>query len=71
MLNDSRATIAVVEDHYLDRILAVAGDLTFLRTLVIRGKADPAGAASRSFQVVPFGELETAAAQSPVVVAPR
>jgi carnitine-CoA ligase len=70
VLNDSGATIAVVEDRYLDRILAVAGDLAFLRTLVIRGKADPAGAASRSFRVVPFGELEAVAAQSPAVVAP-
>jgi carnitine-CoA ligase len=68
LLNDSGAAVAVVEDRYVERVLAVAGELTSLRTLVVRGDATTGGAAGR-FRVVPFAELE-GPAQPPVRSAP-
>ncbi|MGZ4641737.1 MAG: AMP-binding protein [Blastococcus sp.] len=57
VLNDSGATVAIVEDHYVERLLAVADDLTSLTTLVVRGDDVPAGT-STTFRIVPFAELE-------------
>ena len=67
VLNDSGAGLIVVEDHYADRLAAVAGDLTSLRTVVVRGDAAAAvsaGLASR-FRVVPLGELESHGTAAP------
>jgi carnitine-CoA ligase len=57
LLNDSGAAVAVVEDRYVERVLAVAGELTALRTLVVRGDAGAAAAAAGRFRVVPFADL--------------
>ena len=73
VLNDSGAKVLVVDDGYLERVAAVAGDLTALRTLVVRGRAPgaPPPAALAKLAVVPFGELEAAAALSPAAVSHR
>lgn len=66
VLGDSGAGVAVVEDRYVDRVLAVAGDLPALHALVVRGDAAAADAAAGRLRVVPFAELEVAAPQPPV-----
>jgi carnitine-CoA ligase len=71
LLNNSEAGILVIEDRYLDRLAAVAGELTHLRTVVVRGDlgaADPALAAR--FRVLPFGDLEAHPALAPARVGP-
>ena len=67
ILNDSQAAVAVVEDGYLDRLAAIAGDLTSLRTIVLRGDAARAGGLADRFRVMPFAELRSAgsAARAP------
>ncbi|XP_021300481.1 uncharacterized protein LOC110428885, partial [Herrania umbratica] len=59
VLNDSRASTLVVEDAYVERIARVAGDLTALRTLVVRG--DPAAAEGLPLRVVGLDEVVSAA----------
>ena len=68
VLNDSGAKVAVVEERYVERVVAVADELTTLRTLVVRGDVDAVSATA--FRVVPFAELDAAAAASPVHCAP-
>jgi carnitine-CoA ligase len=71
MLNNSEAEVFVVEDRYLDRLAAVTGDLTSLRTVVVRGDmgaVDPALASH--FRVLPFGDIEAHAGLTPVRVGP-
>ncbi len=63
VLNDSAAATLVVEDAYVERVARVAGDLTALRTLVVRG--DTAAADGLGLRAVPFDEL-TAADPAPV-----
>jgi crotonobetaine/carnitine-CoA ligase len=70
VLNDSGAAVLVTEDRYVERIMAVAGDLTSLRTLVVRGDAAAADAAARRFRVVPFGEAEAAPPLPPAPAGP-
>jgi crotonobetaine/carnitine-CoA ligase len=72
VLNDSGAAVAVVEDRYVERILAVADALTSLRTLVVRGDSDSAGSGvpAGRFRVVAFDEVEAATAGAPAPVAP-
>lgn len=70
VLNDSGAAVAVVEGRYVERILAVADELTSLRTLVVRGDAAAADEARHRFRVVPFGEVESTTPGSPVPVGP-
>ncbi|MBN9099909.1 MULTISPECIES: AMP-binding protein [unclassified Pseudonocardia] len=69
VLNDSAASTLVVDDAYVERVARIAGDLTALRTLVVRG--DPAAADGMGdrpgLRVVAFDELTTAA---PAPVAP-
>jgi carnitine-CoA ligase len=65
VLNDSGAAVAVVEDRYFDRVLAVADELTALTTLVVRGDPAAADAARGRLRAVPFGEL-AAPAGTPV-----
>lgn len=69
VLNDSGAEVAVVDARYVERIVAIADDLTSLRTLVVRGDEFPA-AAARRFRLVPFAELDSGKAVSPVRSAP-
>ena len=57
VLNDSQAGVAVVEDGYLDRLAAIAGDLTSLHTIVVRGDPARAGTRAQRFRVMPFAEL--------------
>ncbi|TCP56898.1 crotonobetaine/carnitine-CoA ligase [Tamaricihabitans halophyticus] len=66
VLNDSGAGVLILEDHYVPRVLAVAAELTALHTLVVRGDLDRAADARKRFRVVPFDELDTAAAGAPV-----
>lgn len=66
VLNDSGAQMAVVEDRYLERIAAVADDLTSLRTLVVRGSAEPSPALRRRFRIVPLADLDDGTSASPV-----
>jgi crotonobetaine/carnitine-CoA ligase len=71
MLNNSDSEVLVVEDHYLDRLAAVANELTSLRTVVVRGDlgaADPA--LTSRFRVLSFGEIEAHAGLTPVKVGP-
>jgi crotonobetaine/carnitine-CoA ligase len=71
LLNNSEAEVLVVEDRYLDRLAAVAGDLTSLRTVVVRGDlgaADPA--LTSRFRVLPFSDIEAHAGLTPVRVSP-
>lgn len=65
VLNDSAAPTLVVEDSYVERIARIAGDLTALRTLVVRG--DTAAADGLGLRVVGFDEL---LASDPAPVAP-
>ncbi|MFY9933828.1 MAG: AMP-binding protein [Streptosporangiaceae bacterium] len=70
VLNDSGAGLIVVEDHYAERLAAVAGDLTSLRTLVVRGDAGQvasAGLADR-FRVLPLAELEEHGTAAPAPI---
>lgn len=57
--------MAVVEDGYLDRLAAIAGDLTSLRTIVVRGDPARAGRLADRFRVMPFAELESAGPAAP------
>jgi crotonobetaine/carnitine-CoA ligase len=71
VLHDSGVEVVVVEDRYVERLVAVADDLPTLRTVVVRGDAAAADAAlAHRFRVVPLGELETAAPMAPVRVSP-
>ena len=65
VLNDSQAGVAVVEDGYLDRLAAIAGDLTSLHTIVVRGDPARAGTLAQRFRVMPFAELESAGSAAP------
>ena len=65
VLNDSGAGLIVAEDHYVERLAAVAGDLTSLRTVVVRGDVAAADGLAGRFRVVPLGELETHGAAGP------
>jgi crotonobetaine/carnitine-CoA ligase len=58
VLNDSGARVLVVEDHYVERIAAVAGELTALDTLVVRGDLTSARSPP-GLRVLPFAELES------------
>jgi crotonobetaine/carnitine-CoA ligase len=69
VLNDCGAQVAVVEGRFLDRLLAVADALTWLRTVVVRGDADTSGVRGR-FRIVPFAELDTAHPAAPAAVDP-
>lgn len=70
ILNDSQACVAVVEDSYLDRLAAIAGDLTSLRTIVVRGDPARAGALAGRFRVMPFAELGSAGSAPPAPAGP-
>lgn len=64
VLNDSGATVLVVEDHYCARLADIADQLRRLRTVVVRG--GPGDALPRGrFRVVRFAELEAAEPHSP------
>jgi crotonobetaine/carnitine-CoA ligase len=65
VLNDSAASTLVVDAPYVERIARIAGDLTALRTLVVRG--DTAAADGLGLRVVAFDEL---AAADPAPVTP-
>jgi crotonobetaine/carnitine-CoA ligase len=72
VLEDSGAQVLVIDDAYLERVAAVATELTALRTLVVRGRAPgsaPPPALAR-FTVVPFSELEIAEPLAPAAVRP-
>ena len=84
VLNDSGAEVLVTEDRYVERVMAVADDLTSLRTLVVRGDLAAAGqasaaqaagagraAAAQKFRVVPFGEAEAATPLPPAPARPE
>jgi len=68
ILNDSGAAVAVVEDGYLDRLAAISGDLTSLRTLVVRGDPARAGALASRFRIMPFADLEASGSAAPAPV---
>ena len=71
ILNDSAVEVLVAEDHYLDRLAAVAPELQHLTTVVVHGDPGAAGPElARRYRVVPFAELEGAAALPPVRVDP-
>jgi crotonobetaine/carnitine-CoA ligase len=65
VLNDSAAGLIVIEEGYADRLAEIAGDLTALRTVVVRGDLDRAAALRSRFEVVPLAELETHGEASP------
>jgi acyl-CoA synthetase (AMP-forming)/AMP-acid ligase II len=58
VLNDSAAGLIVIEDGYAERLADVAGDLTALRTVVVRGDPGRAAALRGRFRVLPLDELE-------------
>jgi len=58
ILNDSGAGLIVIEDGYVDRLAAVAGELTALRTVVVRGDVERAAGLRDRFRVAPLAELE-------------
>jgi crotonobetaine/carnitine-CoA ligase len=70
VLNDSGARVLVVDDAYLERVAAVAGDLTALTTVVVRGRAPgaPPPASLSKMRLVSFAELESATAIAPAKV---
>jgi carnitine-CoA ligase len=65
VLNDSAAETLVLEDSYVERVARIAGDLTALRTLVVRG--DTAAADGLGLRVLGFDEL---VAHDPAPVTP-
>lgn len=56
VVNDSGASVAVVEEAYCARLAAVAGDLAALRAVVVRGGSG-AALAGTGLQVLAFEEL--------------
>ena len=72
ILNNSDAETIVVEDRYVDRLVAMSNTLHSLRTIVIRGEPHSTSVDSlRSrFNVVPFEELASAEAVDPARVDP-
>ena len=66
VLNDSGAELIVIEDGYAGRLAAVAGELTALRTVVVRGDAERAAGLRGRFRVVPLTELEEHGRAAPV-----
>ena len=69
IVNHSGAKLLVVEDRYCERIAAVAGQLTALETVVVRGGRGEALSGGR-FRVVPFGQLRESSPAPPARVAP-
>lgn len=65
VLNDSAAGLIVIEDGYADRLAEVAGDLTALRTVVVRGDPGRAAALGGQFRVIPLADLESHGTASP------
>lgn len=64
MVNDSGATIAIIEEEYCARFAAIAHDLPDLRTVVVRG-GDGAALRGGRFSVLSFDELIVGAAVAP------
>lgn len=65
ILDDSGATILVIEEDYIPRLLDVVDQLTALRTVVVRGDVSAAAALTRHLRVVSFVELENAEPMEP------
>lgn len=68
VLNDSGAAVLVCDDTYAERIAAVAGDLTALRTLVVRGDTAAADDLRDRFRVVALDEVTTAEPAAPQAI---
>ena len=68
VLNDSGAAVLVCDDTYAERIAAVAGDLTALRTLVVRGDTAAADDLRDRFRVVGLDEVTTAEPAAPQAI---
>jgi crotonobetaine/carnitine-CoA ligase len=66
VLNDSGAELIVIEDGYAARLAAVAGQLTALRTVAVRGDVEQAAALRGRFRVIPLAELEEHGRATPV-----
>jgi crotonobetaine/carnitine-CoA ligase len=69
ILNDSGARILVIEDRYCERVALIADELRHLETVVVRGGTGEALAGS-SFARVPFDQLFSSNAASPIDVTP-
>jgi crotonobetaine/carnitine-CoA ligase len=65
LLNDSEASLLIIESDYIERLDLVAADLTSLRTVVVRGDLGAADVLRDRFEVVPLEELETHGAGEP------
>ncbi|MBN9738337.1 MULTISPECIES: AMP-binding protein [unclassified Pseudonocardia] len=70
VLEDSAAGILVCEDTHVERVARVAGDLTALRTLVVRGDPAAADGLRDRFRVVGFDELLAHGPATPVTLDP-
>lgn len=68
VLNDSGAATLICEDTAVARVAQVAGDLTALRTLVVRGDVTAADGLRDRFRVVAFGELLAVGALAPQAI---
>ncbi|QNG38592.1 AMP-binding protein [Geodermatophilaceae bacterium NBWT11] len=71
VLADSGVSVLVLEEHHLERVLAVADDVPLLRTLVVRGTAPTDGDLGTRFDVVPLAGMENGDAREPVRSAPE
>lgn len=71
---DSKATVAVVEEHYLHRLLEIADEIPSLQTVVVRRGAErdeeSMHQAGRRWSLPDFADLLTAPPASPEPVAP-
>lgn len=69
IVNHSGARVLVAEDHYCERVAAVADQLTALETVVVHGGRGEALSSGR-FRVVPFGQLRESGSVPPAQIAP-
>jgi carnitine-CoA ligase len=63
------AEVLIIEERYLDRLRAVAGELLALKFVVVRG--DPGAASDLPFTVLGFGELASGPDIEPVRARPQ
>ena len=70
VLNDSGAELIVIEDGYASRLAAVAGQLTALRTVAVRGDVEQAAALRDRFRVVPLADLAEHGRPDPCLATP-
>lgn len=70
-INDSTASVMVIEDRYLERLAAIADELEHLKTVIVRGETPSSGDRPGDLDVIGFEELSEHSPQDPPSVSER